>query len=109
MDQARDVSMAPLEFQHMPTSEYLDRYDGITSELNVNMEYDNAVDDTTTYLGHESIKFTDTFDLNRLFQYTQLSYMGTVCRRWNVGYTPQYRSFQELYVQRILHETPTPA
>ena len=24
MDQARDVSMAPVEFQHMPTSEYLD-------------------------------------------------------------------------------------
>ena len=52
MDQARDVSMAPLEFQHTPASEYLDRYDGITSELNVNMEYDDAVDVTTTYLGH---------------------------------------------------------
>ena len=50
MDQARLVSMAPLEFQHVPTSEYLDRYDGITPELNVNMEYDDAVDVTTTYL-----------------------------------------------------------
>ena len=53
--------MAPLEFQHMPASEYLDRYDGITSELNINMEYDDAVDVTTTYLGHESIRITDTF------------------------------------------------
>ena len=61
IDQAQDVSMAPLEFQHMPASEYLDRYDGITSELNINMKYDNAVDVTTTYLGHESIKITDTF------------------------------------------------
>ena len=61
MDQARDVSMAPLEFQNMPASEYLDRYDGITPELNVNMEYDDAVDVTTTYLGHESIRITNTF------------------------------------------------
>ena len=51
----------PLEFQHMPTSEYLDRYDGITPELNINMEYDDAVDVTTTYLGHKSIRITDTF------------------------------------------------
>ena len=56
-----DVSMAPLEFQHMPAREYLDRYDGITSELNVNIEYDGAVDVTTTYLGHESIRITETF------------------------------------------------
>ena len=61
LDQARDVSMAPLEFHHMPASEYLDRYDGITPELNVNMEYDDAVDVTTTYLGYESIRITDTF------------------------------------------------
>ena len=66
MDQARDVSMAPLEFQHMPTSEYLDRYDGITPELNVNMEYD-AVDVTTTYLGHESIRITDLFRPKQAF------------------------------------------
>ena len=66
-DQARDVSMAPLEFQHMPTCEYLDRYDGITPELNVNMEYDDAVDVTTTYLGHESIKITDTFRPEQAF------------------------------------------
>ena len=66
-DHARDVSMAPLEFQHMPTSEYLDRYHGITSELNVNMEYDDAVDVTTTYLGHESIKITDTFRPEQAF------------------------------------------
>ena len=31
----------------MPASEYLDRYDGFTPELNVNMEYDDAVDVTT--------------------------------------------------------------
>ena len=61
MDQAQDVSMAPLEFQHMPASECLVRYDGITSELNINVEYDDAVDVTTTYLGHESIRITDTF------------------------------------------------
>ena len=61
MDQARDVSMAPLEFHHMPASEYLDRYNGITPELNVNMEYDDAVDVTTTYLGYESIRITDIF------------------------------------------------
>ena len=36
--------MAPLEYQYMPACEYLDRYDGITPELNVNMEYDDAVD-----------------------------------------------------------------
>ena len=67
MDQAQDVSMAPLEFQHRPISEYLDRYDGITPELNVNMEYDDAVDVTTTYLGHESLKITDTFRPEQAF------------------------------------------
>ena len=36
--------MAPLEFHLMPTSKYLDRYDAITPELNVNTEYDDAVD-----------------------------------------------------------------
>ena len=66
-DHARDVSMASLEFQHMPASEYLDRYNGITSELNVNMEYDDAVDVTTTYLGHESINITDTFRPEQAF------------------------------------------
>ena len=59
--------MAPLEFQHMPASEYLDRYDGITPELNINMEYDDAVDVTTTYLGHESLKITDTFRPEQAF------------------------------------------
>ena len=53
--------MAPLEFHHMPASDYLDRYDGITPKLNVNMEYDDAVDVTTTYLGYESIRITDIF------------------------------------------------
>ena len=53
--------MAPLESYHMPASEFLDRYDGITPELNVNMEYDDAVDVTTTYLGYESIRITDIF------------------------------------------------
>ena len=66
-DQAKEVSMAPLEFHHMPASEYLDKYDGITSELNVNMEYDDSVDVTTTYLGHESIKITDTFHPEQAF------------------------------------------
>ena len=67
MDQARDVSMAPLEFHHMPASEYLDRYDGITPELNVNMEYDDAVDVTTTYLGYKSIRITDIFRPEQVF------------------------------------------
>ena len=53
--------MAPLESYHMPASEFLDRYDIITPELNVNMEYDDAVDVTTTYLGYESIRITDIF------------------------------------------------
>ena len=66
-DQAKEVSMAPLEFHNMPASEYLDRYNGITSELNVNMEYDDAIDVTTTYLGHESIKITDTFHPEQAF------------------------------------------
>ena len=61
VSQAKEVSMAPLEFQHILASEYMDRYEGITSELNVNMEYDDAVDVTTTYLGQESIRITDTF------------------------------------------------
>ena len=59
--------MAPLEFQHMPTSEYLNRYNGITLELNVNMEYDDTVDVTTTYFGHESTKITDTFRPEQAF------------------------------------------
>ena len=67
LDQAQDVSMAPLEFYHMPASEYLDRYDGITPELNVNMEYDDAVDVTTTYLGYESIRITDIFRPEQAF------------------------------------------
>ena len=66
-DQAKEVSMAPLEFHYMPASEYLDRYNGITSELKVNMEYDDAVDVTTTYLGHEFIKITDTFHPEQAF------------------------------------------
>ena len=59
--------MASLEFQHKPASEYLDGYDGIASELNVNMEYDDAVDVTKTYLGLESIKITDTFRPEQAF------------------------------------------
>ena len=59
--------MAPIEFHHMPASEYLDRYDGITPELNVNMEYDDAVDVTTTYLGYESIRITDIFRPEQVF------------------------------------------
>ena len=33
------------------------------------MEYDDAVDVTTTYLGHESIRITDTFNPNKLSLY----------------------------------------
>ena len=63
-----------MEFQHILASEYMDRYEGITSELNVNMEYDDAVDVTTTYLGQESIRITDTFYQSRLFQYTPIAH-----------------------------------
>ena len=69
--------MAPLEFHHMPASEYLDKYDGITSELNVKLEYDDAVDVTTTYLGHEFIKITDTFKPEQAFPiYTPIAILG---------------------------------
>ena len=67
IDNARDVSMAPLDFSYMPASEYMDKYQGITSELNVNMEYDDAVDVTTTYLGQESIRLTDIFKPEQAF------------------------------------------
>ena len=67
VDQAKEVSMAPLDFRYMPASEYMDRYDGITSELNVNMEYDDAVDVATSYLGQVSIKLTDTFHPEQAF------------------------------------------
>ena len=67
IDNARDVSMAPLDFSYMPASEYMDKYEGITSELNVNMEYDDAVDVTTTYLGQESIRLTDIFKPEQAF------------------------------------------
>ena len=61
LDQARDVGMAPLDFKSLQASEYMDRYNGITIELNVNMDYDDAVDVTTTYLGREAVNITDTF------------------------------------------------
>ena len=61
LDQARDVGMAPLDFKSLQASEYMDRYDGIAIELNVNMDYDDAVDVTTTYLGREAVNITDTF------------------------------------------------
>ena len=67
VDQAKEVGMACLDFRYMPASEYMDRYHGITSELNVNMEYDDAVDVTTTYLGQESVNLTNTFYLEQAF------------------------------------------
>ena len=68
--------MAPLEFQHVPTIEYLDKYDGITSELNVNMEHEDAVDVTTTYFGHKSKKITDTFRPEQAFP------INSNCHMW---------------------------
>ena len=68
--------MAPLEFQQVPTSEYLDKYDGITSELNVNMEPEDAVDVTTTYFSHKSIKITDTFRPEQAFP------INSKCHMW---------------------------
>ena len=61
LDQARDAGMVPLDFKRLQASEYMDRYDGIAIELNVNMDYDDAVDVTTTYLGREAVNITDTF------------------------------------------------
>ena len=51
IDNARDVSMAPLDFNYMPASENMDECEGITSELNVNMEYDDAEDVSITHIG----------------------------------------------------------
>ena len=59
--------MASLDFQYMPASEFLDRYQVITSELNVSMEYDDTVDVTTTYLGKKSIHITDGFKPEQAF------------------------------------------
>ena len=67
LDGAKDISMAPLDFQYMPASEFMVRYQGITSELNVNMENDDAVDVTTTYLGKEFIHITDVFKPEQAF------------------------------------------
>ena len=61
LDQARDVGMAPLDFKSLQASEYMDRYNDITIELNVNIDYDDAVDVTTTYLGREAVNITDIF------------------------------------------------
>ena len=51
----------------MQASEYMDKYNGVTIELNVNMDYDDAVDVTTTYLGQESVEITDTFQPEQIF------------------------------------------
>ena len=67
LDQAENVSMALLDFKHMQASEYMDRYDGVAIELNVNMDYDDAVDVTTTYLGREAVEITDTFQPEQTF------------------------------------------
>ena len=67
LDQAKDVSMAPLDFKYMQASDYMDRYNGVTIELNVNMDYDAAVDVSTAYLGQESVKITDTFHAEQTF------------------------------------------
>ena len=45
----------------------MDRYDGIAIELNVNMDYDDVVDVTTTYLGQEAVEITDTFQPKQAF------------------------------------------
>ena len=67
LDQAKNVSMAPLDFKRMQASEYMDRYDGVAIELNVNMDYDDAVDVTTTYLGQEAMEIMDTFQPEQAF------------------------------------------
>ena len=67
LDQARNVGMAPLDFKCLQASEYMDRYDGIAIELNVNMDYDDVVDVTTTYLGREAVNIMDTFQPEQNF------------------------------------------
>ena len=76
LDGAKEISMAPLNFQYMLASEFLDRYQGITSELNVNMEYDDVVDVTTTYLGKEAIHITDVFKPEEAFP------INSNCHTW---------------------------
>ena len=51
IDNARDVSMAPLDLNYMPASENMDECEGITLELNVNMEYVDVEDVSITYIG----------------------------------------------------------
>ena len=67
LDQAKNVGMAPLEFKSLQASEYMDRYNDIAIELNVNMDYDDAVDVTTTYLGREAVNITDIFQPEQEF------------------------------------------
>ena len=67
LNQAKDVGMAPLDFKSLQASEYMDRYNDITIELNVNMDYDDAVDVTVTYLGREAVNITDIFQPEQEF------------------------------------------
>ena len=67
LDQAKNVGMALLDFKYMQASGYMDRYNGVTIELNVNMDCDDAVDVTTTYLGQESVEIIDTFQPEQTF------------------------------------------
>ena len=93
VSQVKEVSMAPLEFQHLPASEYMDRYEGITSELNVSMEYDDAVDVTTTLSRARIYKDYRYHPPRASFPNTpQLPHRRTICRRRNDRYPPRHRS-----------------
>ena len=106
-DHARDVSMAPLEFPHMPASEYLDRYDDITSELNVNMECDDAVDVTTAYLGHESTKITDTFRPEQAYVKAKVPFIKTLLLYKGSLGTMKIKLVDSLTVMQIINNTPS--
>ena len=57
------------------------------------MEYDDAVDVTTTYLGQESIKDYRYLPPRAGFSNTpQLPHRRTICRRRNDRYSPRHRS-----------------
>ena len=79
LDQAKSVSMASLDFKHMQASEYMDRYNGVTIELNVNVDYDDAVHVTTTYLGQESGNHRHLPARTNSSHSFKLSHLGTVC------------------------------
>ena len=105
--------MAPLDFKYMQASEYMDRYNGVTIELNVNMDYDDAVDVTTTYLGQESVEITDTFQPEQTFpihsnchNWGQFAGGGTIDILLDTGASKSYMSKGFYMRHPHLHKYP---